>query len=79
MDGTVVRTEAGCIYSIGKIDMRFAGERRRDERSEEGEKANQGEIIGCLYLQQIAMVHVNPWRLPSVLSEAAWRRMGPRA
>lgn len=36
----------------------------------------QGEIIGCLHLQHIAMVDVDTRMIPRVLSEAAWRRMG---
>jgi hypothetical protein len=38
LDAAVVRTEAGCTYRIGQTVMRFAGERRRDERGEEDEK-----------------------------------------
>jgi hypothetical protein len=54
--------------------MRFVGERRRGERREEDEQAGQGEIRGCLYLRPIAGLRVNTGMIPSVLSEAAWRR-----
>jgi hypothetical protein len=54
--------------------MRFVGERRCGERGEEDEKAGQGEIIGDLYLRQIALVYVNTPMILSVLREAAWRR-----
>jgi hypothetical protein len=70
----VVRTEAGYTYRIGQTVMRFAGQRRRRERGEQDGKAGQGEITGCLYLPKIAMVHVNTRMIPSVLTEAAWRR-----
>ena len=70
MDATVVRTEASYTYRIGQTVMRFAGECRRGERGEEDEKAGQGEIIGCLYLRQIAGLrqHADD---PELLSEAA--------
>jgi hypothetical protein len=44
------------------------------ERGDEDEKASQSEIIGCLSLRQIAMVHVDTRMIRSVLSAAAWRR-----
>jgi hypothetical protein len=54
MDAAVIRTEAGYTDRIGQTLMRLAGERRRGERGEEDEKAGQCEILGCLYLPQIA-------------------------
>ena len=39
MDAAVVQTEADYTYRIGQTVMRFAGELRRGDRGEEGEKA----------------------------------------
>jgi hypothetical protein len=77
LDAAVVLTEAGYTYWIVQTVMRFAGERRRCERVRRTKRRVEAKSqVVCT--RGRSPYYVNTRIIPSVLSEAAWRRMGPR-